>query len=322
MDIYEDVNINPFGVNVLSLFDGMCCGMIAMKSAGLDVANYDAYEIDKYAIKTAKHNFPLIREHGDVFNADFTKYNNIDFLIGGSVCTYWSIAQTKNRETVASGIGWDLFCQYVRALNEVKPRYFIYENNHSMSDAIRDSINQTFGFEAVMINSNLVSAQSRRRLYWVGKLNIDGTYSKIEVKQPDDAGIILSDVIENAFAMRDKSHAIIGSIGRTTYREYFIKNQGELAAIPVGDGAIDFNNQAIYNVYDGQITVKGIQYPVPLANGKYFLRKITINECKRLQTVPEWYEFPVSKTQAYKMLGNGWTCEVIAHLIKSCINSD
>ena len=99
------------GVKILSLFDGMACGMIAMQLADVEVESYDAYEIDKYAIKTAQHNFPMIKEHGDVFDADFTQYEGVDFLVGGSPCTYWSIAQTKNRETVASGMGWELFSQ-------------------------------------------------------------------------------------------------------------------------------------------------------------------------------------------------------------------
>ena len=195
-------------MKVLSLFDGMACGMIAMQLAGVDVESYDAYEIDKYAIKTAQHNFPMIKEHGDVFEADFTQYEGIDFLIGGSPCTYWSIAQTKNRETVASGMGWELFSQYVRALHEAKPKYFIYENNKSMSKAIRASIDETFGFEAVLINSALVSAQNRQRLYWVGKRNEDGTYSKVNVEQPADRGILLKDVLDSAVAMREKSHTI------------------------------------------------------------------------------------------------------------------
>ena len=185
------------GVKILSLFDGMACGMIAMQLAGVEVESYDAYEIDKYAIKTAQHNFPMIKEHGDVFDADFTQYEGVDFLIGGSPCTYWSIAQTKNRETVASGMGWELFSQYVRALHEAKPKYFIYENNKSMSKDIRASIDKAFGFEAVLINSALVSAQNRQRLYWVGKRNEDGTYSKVNVEQPADRGILLKDVLDN-----------------------------------------------------------------------------------------------------------------------------
>ena len=217
-------------VKILSLYDGMACGMIAMLLAGVPVESYDAYEIDKYAIKTAQHNFPMIKEHGDVFDADFTQYEGVDFLIGGSPCTYWSIAQTKNRETVASGMGWELFSQYVRALHEAKPKYFIYENNKSMSKQIRASIDDAFGFEAICINSALVSAQNRQRLYWVGKRNENGTYSKVNVEQPADRGILLKDVLDNAVAMREKAHAVIASAGRTTEREFFVKNQGNMVA--------------------------------------------------------------------------------------------
>ena len=342
----------------------MACGMIAMPLAGVEVESYDAYEIDKYAIKTAQHNFPMIKEHGDVFNADFTQYEGVDFLVGGSPCTYWSIAQTKNRETVASGMGWELFSQYVRALHEAKPKYFIYENNKSMSKQIRASIDEAFGFEAVLINSALVSAQNRQRLYWVGKRNADGTYSRVNVEQPADRGILLKDVLDSVVAMREKAHAVIASAGRTTEREFFMKNQGNMAAEPInvtangkaktisasyaykgdGEGSLkselfpnnpikqtsnyvaesikaigkDGKEITIYEVKDGKITIKGKQYPIKLKDGYYIIRKLTVSECKRLQTVPEWYEFPVSSSQAYKMLGNGWTCEVIAHLIRSC----
>lgn len=509
-------------MKVLSLFDGMACGMIAMQLAGVDVESYDAYEIDKYAIKTAQHNFPMIKEHGDVFVADFTQYEGVDFLIGGSPCTYWSIAQTKNRETVASGMGWELFSQYVRALHEAKPKYFIYENNKSMSKDIRASIDKAFGFEAVLINSALVSAQNRQRLYWVGRRNEDGTYSKVNVEQPEDRGILLKDVLDNAVAMRDKAHTIdanyykggnftspnkqsgkrlmaaepinvtengksqtlkaqycknsvanfccysstYGASGvaeplvttkngksfaitanyvhiqdypndyaahtieksvkplvaepvclryerseeakrcRKAYEAHEIKHgYNELNELhPRPDGktntlttvlkdnqimeniptmlvkeatakgyteiecgdcvdlsmpnsktrrgrsmadkancmqtsndfyqyvayAIEFDDDGkpikaigkdgkeitIYEVKDGKITIKGKQYPIKLKDGYYIIRKLTVRECMRLQTVPEWYEFPVSDSQAYKMLGNGWTCEVIAHILK------
>lgn len=185
------------GVNVLSLFDGMACGMIAMRNAGLKVNNYYAYEIDKYAVKTVQHNFPEIRELGDVFDADFTQYKGIDYLIGGSPCTYWSIAQaTDRRETTASGVGWELFGQYVRALREAEPKFFIYENNKSMAKAIYESISETFGFEPIMINSALVSAQNRQRYYWVGKREADGSYSKVPIEQPEDRGIHLKDILD------------------------------------------------------------------------------------------------------------------------------
>ena len=443
-------------MKVLSLFDGMACGMIAMQLAGVEVESYDAYEIDKYAIKTAQHNFPMIKEHGDVFDADFTQYEGVDFLIGGSPCTYWSIAQTKNRETVASGMGWELFSQYVRALHEAKPKYFIYENNKSMSKDIRASIDEAFGFEAVLINSALVSAQNRQRLYWVGKRNADGTYSKVNVEQPADRGILLRDILETGVCWREKSctldanyykggnltslqkqsghrlmvaepvntttdgkaqclraqyykDGIRNMVGNTVdrktcvaepirigtiendsknhahdsqqYRVYSPDGKGVtlcgnggglgaktgLYAVPAAgrivgrrineQGHRDDYNEAIphfqyfevnenpqktnclttvqkdnmiavlvepksgrsipvYEVRNGLITIKGKQYPIKLQDGYYIIRKLTVRECMRLQTVPEWYEFPVSDSQAYKMLGNGWTCEVIAHILK------
>ena len=447
-------------MKVLSLFDGMACGMIAMNLAGVDVESYDAYEIDKYAVKTAQHNFPMIREHGDVFAADFTQYEGVDFMVGGSPCTYWSIAQTKNRETVASGIGWELFSQYVRALHEAKPKYFIYENNKSMSKEIRASIDKAFGFEAVLINSALVSAQNRQRLYWVGKRNADGTYSKVNVEQPDDRGILLRDILETGIAWQEKSYNLTtrcnGAIPSDTLKRHrhtmvaepvcvvergrYIGDDGEVeqhlearndgktntlttvqkdnqVAVPIRIGTIEndaknhkFDSQQyrvyspdgkgvtlcgnggglgaktglyavpmrvreatkrgyvdiepgecvdlampesktrrgramrnkanclttscdfyeycgtldmpIYQVRDGRITIKGETYPIKLRDGCYIIRKLTVRECMRLQTVPETYEFPVSNSQAYKMLGNGWTCEVIAHLIRSALTED
>lgn len=430
-------------MNILSLFDGMACGMLAMTKAGIQVDNYYAYEIDKYAIQTATHNFPQIQECGDVFNADFSKYHGIDYLVGGSPCTFWSIAQSPDkRETTASGIGWELFSQYVRALHEAKPKFFIYENNKSMAKAIRESITQTFGFEAICINSALVSAQNRQRLYWVGKRNADGTYSKVDVQQPEDRGILLRDVLDGV-TDREKGVAepiCVASRGRysdtgnrtnktdaPTYQHYEARTDGKtnavttvskdnligepvrcftlpredgvqtqskqyrvyetsgksttlcaegggmgaktglysvpvkvgevgnggqgnriytsngkavtqqansgglgsntgLYAIPVEfDGDIptkavsgaDGKTYTVYEVKDGTITIKGKTYPIKLVDGYYIIRKLTVSECKRLQTVPEWYEFPVSNTRAYSMLGNGWSVDVIVHLIEA-----
>ena len=330
-------------MRILSLFDGMACGMIAMQLAGVEVESYDAYEIDKYPVKTAQHNFPIIREHGDVFVADFTQYEGVDFIVGGSPCTYWSIAQTKNRETVASGMGWELFSQYVRALREAKPKYFIYENNKSMSKQIRASIDEAFGFEAVCINSELVSAQNRQRLYWVGKRNADGTYSKVNVEYPDDRGILLKDVLDSAVAWRNKTNTLtsvekdnrvaepINTDGNwksfcltSRYYQGFGNHSGQclekhrdtMFASPINvtaDGKrqyavpyeIAFDEDGnpikaigkdgkqitIYEVSNGQITIKGKQYPIKLRDGYYIIRKLTVSERKRLQTVPEWYEF-------------------------------
>ena len=430
-------------MKVLSLFDGMACGMLAMQKAGIEVERYVAYEIDKYAVQTSSHNFPVIEHRGDVFEADFTEFAGFDFLLGGSPCTYWSIAQTNNRETEASGMGWELFSQYVRALHEARPKFFVYENNKSMSKAIRASIDEAFGFEAICINSALVSAQNRQRLYWVGKRNEDGTYSKVDIEQPKDLGVLLKDVLDGnpcnpsdtgkartihvysennnkqqhdyvanpvlvgeapghngnyrngkqacqqyrCYSTDGKSVSLCGNGGgggaktglyaipvecKTIERaipeiaekygyipEMFnAYNRAEITdkaptlstgsmvtsscavnrfeclrgfaapcewdesgkpfkAISGGDG----KTYDVYEVKDGYITIKGKRYAIKLADGFYIIRKLTVRECMRLQTVPEWYEFPVSDAQAYKMLGNGWTVDVIAHLLRGVQSS-
>lgn len=458
-------------MRILSLFDGMACGMIAMQAAGIEVNRYVAYEIDKYAVQTSSHNFPMIEHRGDVFEADFSEFVGFDWLIGGSPCTYWSIAQKNNRETEASGIGWELFSQYVRALHEAQPKYFIYENNKSMSKQIRASIDEAFGFDAVLINSALVSAQNRQRLYWVGKRNADGTYSKVDVRQPVDRGILLKDILDSGcdLTSKDKSYTLTASYNGAVPWNTIERNQKNMVAEPVcvaqrgrysdignrsrkGEGPIEqfyearedsktnalttvqkdnavaepvaintaddgkkartlmagyykygtatlitnegfkggttavadpvrvgtYPNNAknqdkhdsqqyriystegkgvtlcgnggemgaktglyaipvefvrnvpkkaisgsdgkvypVYEVKDGKIDIKGKLYPIKLIGDYYIIRKLTVSECKRLQTVPEWYEFPVSDTQALKMLGNGWTVDVIVHLIKS-----
>ena len=349
-------------MKVLSLFDGMACGMIAFKELGIPIERYVAYEIDKYAVQTSSHNFPMIEHRGDVFGADFSEFVGFDWLIGGSPCTYWSTAQTKNRETEASGMGWELFSQYVRALNEAKPKYFLYENNKSMSDEIRKSISDTFGFEPIYINSALVSAQNRQRLYWVGKRNADGTYSKVDVEQPVDRGILLKDILDSGcdLTSKDKSYTLTASYNGAVPWNTIERNQKNMVAEPVATdkdgkefcltanyagahiphsleksvrsmcaepvacrcrGRKDENGNGyanqVYEVENGLITIKNKQYPIKLADGFYIIRKLTVLECKRLQTVPEWYEFPISKAQAYKMLGNGWTVDVIKHLITS-----
>ena len=320
------------GVKVLSLFDGMACGMLAMQRVGIAVDEYTAYEIDKYAIQTAKHNFPMIQECGDVFTADFTQYKDIDYIVGGSPCTFWSCAQMNNRETKASGLGWELFSQYVRAIREVKPVYFIYENNKSMSSAIRDSITKTFGFEPICINSALVSAQHRQRLYWVGRRNADGTYSKVAVEQPQDKGIRLADVVDaqvecvnttaigKAQCLRATCYkdGIRNLVGNTVDRRTCIAERVCVLkdTVPVeAQSCVDGKTYTVYAVKNKLITIKDKLYPMDLSDGYYIIRKLTVTECKRLQTVPDWYTFPVSNTNAYKMLGNGWTVDVIAHIL-------
>ena len=154
-------------------------------------------------------------------------------LIGGSPCTHWSIAQTKNRETEASGIGWELFLNYRIARDKYQPDFFLYENNKSMSPAIRAQITAELGVEPVLINSALVSAQNRQRLYWVGRRNPDGTYSQAAVEQPVDRGILLRDILESGVCWKEKGYALLSTTGGTTADDMVSRHQRNGAAEPV-----------------------------------------------------------------------------------------
>lgn len=291
----------------------------------------------------------------------------IRLLMGGSPCTYWSIAKTKNRETEASGLGWELFQNFLIARDKYKPDFFLYENNKSMSAAIRAQITRELGMEPVCINSALVSAQNRQRLYWIGRREPDGTYTQVPVEQPEDRGILLRDILESGASFLEKGYTLkanytnaspanavdtnhfpatmvaepvrIGTIESEAKRQGYVDIQpGECVDLAMLNsktrrgramkaksnclttscsfyeycGTLD---RPIYRVAGGRITINGREYPIKLADGCYIIRKLTVTECKRLQTVPEEYRFPVSDTQAYKMLGNGWTVEVICHLL-------
>lgn len=287
----------------------------------------------------------------------------IKLLIGGSPCTFWSIAQTKNRETNPEGLGWELFLNYCIARDKYKPDYFLYENNKSMSPAIRAQITAELGVEPTLINSALVSAQNRQRLYWVGKRNKDGTYSQVQVIQPEDKGILLRDILESGACWKEKAYCLDASQAKgVTLEHHLTHSVRNLVAEPMRIGIIESGEKSIsqdsqgirvyspdaksvtlsangegtgaktglyatptdhtdgktypvYEVRDGQVAIKGKQYPIKLADGYYIIRKLTVAECKRLQTVPDWYAFPVSNSQAYKMLGNGWTVDVISHIL-------
>ena len=153
-------------------------------------------------------------------------------LIGGSPCTHWSIAQTKNRETEASGISWELFLNYRIARDKYQPDYFLYENNKSMSPAIRAQITAELGVEPVLINSALVSAQNRQRLYWAGKRNPDGTYRQVPVELPEDRGILLRDILETGFPLREKGYALQTGHGATA-EDAIARRQRNAVAEPV-----------------------------------------------------------------------------------------
>ena len=307
-------------MKVLSLFDGISCGRVALERAGIPIEKYYAYEIDRYAIQISEKNYPDIVHCGDVTDADFTQYHGqIDLLIGGSPCQGFSFAGKRlNFEDPRS----TLFFEYVRALKEVKPTYFLFENT-PMKKEVQDAISELLGVEPILINSSLVSAQSRKRLYWTNIPN---------VALPEDKGILLEDIVlPDALVDRDKAHAVIASIGRTTHREYFKKNQGQMVYLAV----------ELSNIYGGfkekkprvhlgkSCTIRAGQggghipsliiedkvKEFTLEDFKKCIRKVTPLECERLQTLPDNYTEGISDTQRYKCIGNGWTVDVIAHIL-------
>lgn len=277
----------------------------------------------------------------------------IKLLLGGSPCTHWSIAQKNNRETEPSGLGWELFKNYLIAKEKYQPDYFLYENNKSASQAIKDQISKELGQPLQYINSALVSAQNRQRFY---------CHNIPNVPQPTDRGILLRDVLESGcdLSQNDKSYCLtaryqgavpwntleraqrtmvaepikVGSLPRPNgelstsqgMRIYSIDGKSVTQSALGGGGGAKTglyaipDNSGIYEVKDGLITIKGKQYPIKLTDGLYTIRKLSVLECQRLQTVPDDYIFPVSKTQAYKQLGNGWTVDVIAHILSHIPN--
>lgn len=265
----------------------------------------------------------------------------IKLLIGGSPCTYWSIAQKNNRETEPSGMGWELFKNYLIAKEKFAPDFFLYENNKSADEAIKREIRKQFGvwdcplfFEDtgvryVEINSALVSAQNRERFY---------VHNCGEVGQPRDRDFICRDILESGeqFGGEDKSYCLVSTYykGQTANR-ILEKHQRTAVIEPIYfDRCVEFDESGkptkarfyadgkiytVYEVRDGKITIKGKEYPIKLADGFYIIRKLTVTECCRLQTLPDDYCRAVSASQAYKGLGNGWTAEVIIHILSNAL---
>lgn len=297
---------------VLSLFDGMSCGQLALQRAGIKVEKYYASEIDKYAIKITQKNFPNTIQLGDVKNwrTWIDKLPQIDLLIGGSPCQGFSRSgEGLNFEDPRS----KLFFEYVDILNYCKPRYFLLENV-KMKKEWQDIISSYLNFEPVKINSTLVSAQNRERLYWT---NI----SKVE--QPKDKCIYLKDIIEDS----DNNITAIYQRPRG-----FNKGNFYLDKSPTLSSHSWEQNNLLYIIRDkskcvrsgGRNSIDRHEWDSVYKNSHH--RKLTVLECERLQTLPDNYTEGVSDTQRYKMIGNGWTVDVIAHIfsylniIKQAIN--
>jgi len=304
-------------MNVLSLFDGISCGQLALNRANIKYNNYHASEIDKHAIKITQHHFPNTNQLGDVTLLKSDSLPKIDLLIGGSPCQSFSVA--------GDGSGFDgkskLFFEFVRLKNELNPTYFLLENV-KMKKEWQNVITEHLKVEPIEINSNLVSAQHRRRMYWTNIPNVE---------KPKDKGIKLSDILDDSVD------------GERKYGD-FKANNGKIIRIE--------NNEFPYTFYEARTeegkkerkrvreltgkdtTPRGPKYKIYLplrsgnsncivatpsqldyvvdSNGLY--RKLTINEIEKLQNIPLDYTKLASENQRRKMLGNGWTIDVISHI--------
>ena len=300
-------------MKVLSLFDGMSCARIALDRAAIPVTSYKASELDKYAIKVSHANYPDIEQLGDVCDVKAKDVGKIDLLIGGSPCQGFSFAGKQlNFDDPRS----KLFFEFVRLKDELNPKAFILENVR-MKQESQDIISKYLGVEPVRFNSSLVSAQNRQRLFW----------TNIDFDLPDDKDIILADILEDGITDRAKSHCLDANYFKGgNLKSYFEKHRRQLVFSPNGMchvGDADLNgNQSIKRVYAAEgkaptLTTMGGGHREPkVAFNKLQWRKLTPLECERLQTVPDNYTNHVSNTQRYKMLGNGFTVDVVAHILK------
>lgn len=371
-------------IAVLSLFDGMSCGRLALERAWIPIISYYASEIDRYSMQVSENNRPDVIQVGDVRDirvksdikatgiarrpdGDTNVYvgdNGLDLLIGGSPCQWFSNA--------GKGLNFKdhrskLFFEFVRILNEAKPRYFLLENVKMKKEWQNIISEYLFGIKPIEINSSLVSAQNRKRLYWVGKRNEDWSYSQVVIRQPEDKGILMKDILQDKVGEKYmlSEQLVNGFLNKSSiFRDRF------KITTPEEKGAcLTTNNQGSYitqsyilcninpswsgqngNVYSSEwksptLTTNKWEWPkilqLPrgvnkwgifeqktqklsknsrsynnLLHDGYCLRRLTPIECERLQTLPDNYTEWVSNSQRYKMLGNGWTVDVIAHIFR------
>ena len=345
----------------------MSCGQIALDQLGIPVDTYYASEIDKYAIQVTQANYPNTVQVGDVTNLDPKDFADVDLIMGGSPCQGFSFA---GKQLAFDDPRSALFFEFIRLLKDIKPKYFLLENvrmKKEFLDIISQEVSKcypeiAFGIEPVLINSALVSAQSRQRYYWTNIPNI---------QQPEDRGIVLRDILEDDYeSERDKSYCIDANYFKgASVEQYKKKSRRQLVNKPKQVGSIKDGGQGnrIYS-QDGKSSTLSAQSGGTAGSGNTLVetkpkqvgmaadikghdilrrvyspegkspclnaggggnrepkvaqedltwRKLTPLECERLQTVPDNYTDHVSNTQRYKMLGNGWTVEVIKHILRS-----
>ena len=370
-------------MNVLSLFDGMSCGQQALERNGIKVDNYFASEIDKYAITVTMANYPNTKQIGSVIDVDGYSLPKIDLLMGGSPCQSFSFAgkrkgmSTKDEQEILTlehylqlkkeGFEFEgqsyLFWEYMRLLNECKPKYFLLENVE-MGEHWEKVLSKAIGVNGIHINSSLVSAQNRKRIYWTNiGLEPSGLFGFPEsiIEQPKDKGLLLKHILQDGanpnYYLSDKMVNYVSKTGTKNFyykpefaniegkakpivtkhiyragttnyikenvdEKYYINVKGNKRLMQTlsnnkieNNCLIDSYNQTIHT--DKSIT---ISTRVSAANCTHVykesrIRKLTPIECERLQTVKENYTNHVSDSQRYKMLGNGWTVDVIRHIL-------
>lgn len=339
--------------NVLSLFDGMSCGQIALERAGIKYDHYFASEIDKYAIEITLKNYPDTLQLGDITSLNTDSLPPIGLLMGGSPCQSFSNAGDHSGFKGKSGLFWE----FVRVFNEVKPKYFLFENV-KMKKEWRDIISRELGVEPILINSALVSAQNRQRYYW----------TNLTDRQPKDKGIKLADVLEAGVVDRDKSFCLDANYFKgTNLKGYLTKNRRQVvfterrtssakrirrkfkqaygvdysprrdkelvareddkvnclttSGLTKEHIVLDKSQCILSTMYKENVKSMLKRNKLGLLVGDEDLdnihfRKLTPMECERLQTVPDKYTEGVSATQRYRMIGNGWTVDVIAHMLQ------
>lgn len=283
-------------MNVLSLFDGISCGMVALERAGVPVDRYVAYEIEPSAIKISKKNYPQIEHCGDVMTADFTQYKGFDLLIGGSPCQSLSIVQSQTRQHLDGKS--KLFFEFVRAKEEMQPKYFLFENVASMNEESKQAISNCLGCKPIFIDSGDFSAQERPRYYWT---NIPVLPYWVASE------LVLGDILEN-------------EVDKKYFYDFPLLNVDLTKQVCA---TMEHNNHEMHKrVFNPSFKCHtltcvsgGNQQKKVYINGR--ARKLTPLEYERLQTLPDNYTAGVADGHRYTACGNGWTVDVIAHILTS-----
>lgn len=332
-------------MNVLSLFDGMSCGQIALNRAGIKYDKYFASEIDKFAIQVTQKNYPDTIQLGSATEVDVSQLEPIDLLIGGSPCQSFSFAGKRNGMTTtcneeiytldrylelkSDGFQFEgesyLFWEYMRILTDIRkcnPDVLFLLENVEMGNKWERILSEAIGIFGVHINSALVSAQNRRRIYWTNiRVREEGLFGELhsDIPQPEDRGILLKDILEDEvdekyyISKRQLERLDIGNIkiaGQISFKNKGVENDKATALL-----SRDYKGISGHQGFNVCVAMQGSnQHPKTTTNAR--IRRLTPVECERLQTVEDNYTAVVSDSQRYKMLGNGWTVDVIKHIFK------